>query len=85
MRHQKEVHFGRNINVNFVEDMDDLKYVIKCEHCELKFKRDSDLKRHVTSLHSSSRSFQCPSCEKAFSRKDTLKRHLESIHTGTNL
>ena len=83
MRHQKEVHFGRNVNVNFVEDMDDIKYVI-CEHCDLKFKRDSGLKRHVASLHSSSRSFQCPSCEKAFSRKDTLNRHLKSIHTGKN-
>ena len=79
-RHQKEVHFGRNLNVSYVEDMDDMKYVIKCEFCDLKFKRDSALKRHVASLHSSSRSFQCPSCEKAFSRKDILNRHLKSIH-----
>ena len=81
MRHEKEVHYGRNVNVNFIEDLDDAKYIIKCEYCDLKFKRNSDLKRHVTSIHSSSRSFQCLSCEKAFSRKDTLARHMKSIHT----
>ena len=81
MRHQKEVHFGRNVNVNFVEDLDDKKYVIKCEHCDLKFKRNSDLKRHVASIHSSSKSVQCLSCEKAFSRKDALTRHMKSSHT----
>ena len=80
MRHEKEVHYARNVNVNYVEDLDDAKYIIKCEHCELKCKRYSDLKRHVASIHSSSKSFQCLSCEKSFSRKDALARHM-SIHT----
>ena len=81
MRHKKEVHFGRNVNVNHVENLDDAKYIIKCEQCDLKFKRNSVLKRHVASIHCASKSFQCISCEKAFSRKDTLTRHMKSIHT----
>ena len=80
-RHEREVHFGRNFNVNFVEDMDDAQYNIKCEHCDLKFKRNSVLKRHEASVHSSSKIFQCIKCDKAFSRKDILTRHMKRMHT----
>ena len=36
LRHEKEVHYAMNVNVTYVEDLDDAKYIIKCEHCELK-------------------------------------------------
>ena len=84
MRHQKEFHNGRNINVDYIEDMDDAEYSIKCEQCDLKFKRNSVLKRHQDSIHSTSKTFQCLKCEKAFSRKDTLTRHMRSIHSEEN-
>ena len=68
-RHKREVHFGRNVNVNYVEDLDDAEYTIQCEHCDLRFKRNFVLKRHVVSVHSASKTFQCIKCDKAFQER----------------
>jgi hypothetical protein len=80
MRHKKEAHYERNINVQFVEDMDDMKYIVECKECELKVKRKADLKRHEVGRHSSSRSYQCSSCDETFPRNDGLTRHMKSTH-----
>ena len=78
-RHKREKHYDYNANLDFVEDMDAFKLVV-CDQCAKTFKRQSDLRRHVKSVHESTGNpFKCDSCERVFKRKDALKRHVGSV------
>ena len=80
-RHMNEQHFGTNVNLDYVENMDSL-FEIKCNYCEQKFKRKSNMVRHIENVHNESekRNNTCPRCDSKFSRKDALKRHIKSKH-----
>ncbi|CAL8074625.1 unnamed protein product [Orchesella dallaii] len=52
-----------------------------CECCGTTFRRESELKRHKSSVHI--RKFEyCKICKKAFTRKDNLTRHLRLAHSS---
>lgn len=53
-----------------------------CESCPAVFKRNAELRRHVTSIHFQSKSYVCQTCSTAFGRKDALKRHMTSRVVG---
>ncbi|PWY69664.1 hypothetical protein BO94DRAFT_579153 [Aspergillus sclerotioniger CBS 115572] len=48
--------------------------------CTKVFQRNSDLIRHVNSLHLSPGSYICPQCGHICNRKDNLKSHLQNMH-----
>ncbi|XP_063837099.1 zinc finger protein 28-like isoform X5 [Ostrinia nubilalis] len=50
----------------------------KCEQCEMKFFKTSELKEHMVK-HTGMRSFQCGVCFKSYGRKKTLNEHMR-IH-----
>eukprot|EP00091_Calanus_sinicus_P003302 TRINITY_DN13468_c0_g1_i1.p1 TRINITY_DN13468_c0_g1~~TRINITY_DN13468_c0_g1_i1.p1 ORF type:complete len:155 (-),score=19.31 TRINITY_DN13468_c0_g1_i1:30-440(-) len=56
----------------------------ECDQCYLKYKRSSDLKRHIQTLHTDM-SYPCSNCEKTFKRKDVLTRHFRSTHVERTL
>ena len=81
-RHNRENHFESNVNVDYVENLEDLN-ITKCENCDKTFKRKSDLKRHSASVHrviDTKKEFICSVCGKEFSRKDAMNRHIKSLH-----
>ena len=80
MRHNKETHFDNKLNLDQIEDMDEVK-VIKYDQCDKKFKRKSNLERHVENRHGSdSSSFSCQFCDKTFTRQDVMSRHVKRAH-----
>ena len=84
-RHKREKHWKYNTNFDFVEDMDAFK-LVQCDQCVKTFKRQSDIKRHVKSVHEfTGKTLKCDSCEKVFTRKDALKRHVVSGHKQQDL
>ena len=54
-----------------------------CSICEKKFKRRSDLQRHLRTVHGA-QSLQCPKCGVKFTRMDNYERHLKTQHPSTN-
>ena len=83
-RHDKEQHYGSKVNFAYVEHVEDMEALssVNCELCVKRFKRNSDLKRHILSIHSETpKEVTCKVCGKTFSRNFTLNRHMKSTHT----
>lgn len=53
----------------------------KCEHCGKDFVESSNLRRHITALHSTERPHTCTICQRSFSRVYLLELH-KRTHTG---
>ncbi|GFX46923.1 hypothetical protein TNCV_4040671 [Trichonephila clavipes] len=51
--------------------------VLQCADCSKKFVRESDLKRHRDSVHSTEK-ITCKFCYTSFTRKDNLLKHLNN-------
>lgn len=54
--------------------LDDEEKLFPCAKCNMTFKRNSDLRRHVQ-IHMTKLPHVCHNCGKSFARKDALKRH----------
>ena len=52
-----------------------------CPHCEYKAAWNSDLKKHIKSIHEGQK-FPCPHCEYKATHKKHLQRHFRSVHEG---
>ena len=52
-----------------------------CPHCEYKAAWNSDLKKHIKSIHEGQK-FPCPHCEYKATVKGNLQKHITSIHEG---
>ena len=76
LRHEREVHFYTDFNLDYVYDDTFLK---KCPLCPVSFHRKSDLKRHQSTVHVKSDKWACEHCGIEFSRKDNLTRHLRDL------
>ena len=84
-RHMREVHHDRQINLNYIEDLESIG--IKCDVCEKLFTRKFEMLRHVRSVHKNAadekiteKPFKCLKCLKSFTRKDVLSRHIKTQH-----
>ena len=77
-RHQREQHIGPKFNIDFHEGFDPPRR-FKCDKCDLKFMRNTDLGRHIKSVHAE-KIHTCLECDMTFARKDTLNRHVMAKH-----
>lgn len=51
-----------------------------CEACEFAFYTNSDLQKHITSVHLQLRPFGCTMCDKKFGEKSNATKHFKSVH-----
>lgn len=54
--------------------------VLSCDRCPFRCDRISNLRQHVTAMHSKIRPFACNCCPANFPNKTGLKRHFVAIH-----
>ena len=46
-----------------------------CESCEMVYKSNESLKRHITNVHENKRNHKCELCEATFHCKTILRKH----------
>ncbi|CAL2031793.1 unnamed protein product [Caenorhabditis brenneri] len=64
------------------EEEEEKPYLLKCEHCDLKFTKRNNYSRHMNS-HTLEKQFICRFCPKFYLRKDQWRNHLMShMKTG---
>ena len=52
----------------------------KCQKCDAKYMRKSELENHEAAVHEGIKRFKCDLCENRFSSKGNLKVHMKRIH-----
>ena len=82
-RHQREQHIGAKFNIDFHEGFDPPR-PFECNKCDLKFIRNTDLSRHVRSVHGE-KMHKCLKCDQTFGRKDILNRHVRVKHPNEEI
>ena len=82
-RHQREQHIGAKFNIDFPEGFDPPR-PFECNKCDLKFIRNTDLSRHVRSVHGE-KMHKCLKCDQTFGRKDILNRHVRVKHPNEEI
>ena len=55
-----------------------------CDICDVRFALNSDLKKHITSIHEQNKP-KCSICDAIFSSKANLKAHISSVHEKNKL
>ncbi len=51
-----------------------------CTVCKFVFFTNSDLQKHVSSVHLQLRPYGCPQCERRFGEKSNANKHFRSVH-----
>lgn len=54
-----------------------------CQQCNRKFRRQSDLNRHIRCVHEKIRPYGCPTCGLKFGLRNNLERHISVAHGRT--
>ena len=57
---------------------------LKCNHCDMDFKDDANVHRHIKSVHYQEKEY-CQECDIHFSRKDLLDRHITEKHNNETI
>jgi len=58
---------------------------LKCPKCDIKFKHETNLKRHMKAHLNEEKTYSCPKCSKTFARHDNLTRHKLKEHKMTRI
>jgi uncharacterized Zn-finger protein len=56
----------------------------QCSICNKTFSTNTNLQRHIKTVHEKIKRFTCAHCPKSFYRKEHLQRHIARCHTFTN-
>ena len=57
----------------------------KCNECEKSFTSESNLQKHIYTIHMGRRDFVCTTCGKSFVVKALLEHHVKFFHEGEKL
>ena len=52
----------------------------KCDIYNKELTTNGNLKKHITDVHESTKTFMCNVCDKCFIQKAKLEQHISSIH-----
>jgi len=52
-----------------------------CAHCGFNFFTNSDLQKHISSVHLQLRPYGCTLCDKRFGEKSNAKKHFRAVHS----
>ena len=61
-------------------ELSEKKLVYKCERCEQIFSKETNLKKHINTVHKKIKAFSCQICQKSFTAKHNLEQHISTIH-----
>ncbi|KAK9500393.1 hypothetical protein O3M35_001670 [Rhynocoris fuscipes] len=68
--------------------MENLKKTHQCKYCNVKFRDNYNLKRHLVSKHNENNldgfNYKCNYCNREFHQKSNLSSHLKNIHDENN-
>jgi uncharacterized Zn-finger protein len=53
---------------------------VLCGECGQCFGQNSDLKKHIRTIHEQRKDFKCPTCQLTFGQSSTLARHIRAVH-----
>ena len=53
--------------------------------CSAKFKKESDLRRHIASVHEMIKPYKCPTCGSNFLLKHHMRIHISAVHERKKL
>lgn len=56
--------------------------ILKCQHCNVRFRQPSAVRSHVRTVHLGERRFACPmqGCSQRFGASGDVTRHIDSVH-----
>ena len=63
-------------------NMDDKPFT--CKICKKGFPRNTNLKRHIDSVHEGKKPYKCQRCDANFGQLSGVKKHLKTIHDEKN-
>ena len=78
-----EKFFSKRKNTGqFLKICDPCRNRFKCHQCDYNCSKNSDLKRHIKSVHDKIKDIECPKedCDYNCSKNSTLKRHIKMVH-----
>ena len=70
---------------NHISEVHEKKKRFKCDHCDMKFARNSHLKNHIRHVHENKkplRPYKCEICTKSYIGPRDLKLHVATVHEG---
>ena len=66
-------------------DMTETKKIYQCFQCEYVATCNSNLQKHVWSIHEKRRPYECDKCDYKAAQKSTLKDHQKAVHEKSRL
>ena len=53
---------------------------LKCDYCDLTSTRQSDLNKHILSVHNQMKNHECDACSMKFTTLQSMKKHITNAH-----
>ncbi|KAA8498697.1 Zinc finger protein [Porphyridium purpureum] len=53
---------------------------VPCDQCHRRFRRTSNLAKHVRMVHQAERDYRCLQCPASFTQPNSLKKHVSCVH-----
>lgn len=66
-------HLNRHVKTHYE--------TFECQHCDAKFKKHTQLKKHVTATHVVKSPFKCNKCDKEFKQEKRMQAHVIKMHS----
>ena len=76
---EESFSYLKRFNDHLLKGMCDSKITISCKHCNVKFKREKNFRRHIKNIHDRPQ-FKCSQCEEIFKTETRVDKHIRTTH-----